>query len=98
MVIHQLPHASALPDGFPAAFVPAGSTLYDASTIGTTYFAIFTTSIDPATYLGQITNVAPDAQATTTGGVSTITFTYDGHQAGAVVDSSAGQVSVEVTR
>ncbi len=98
MVIHPLPHASALPDGFPAAFVPAGSTLYDASVMGTTYFAIFVSNIDPTTYLGQVRNIAPDAQATMTGGVTTITFTHDGHQGGAVLDPSAGQLSVEVTR
>jgi hypothetical protein len=93
-----LPAATALPDGFPAAFVPPGTTLYDASSIGTTYFAIFSGTVDPAAYLAQIKAVAPDARSSLALTVTAIDFTYDGQPGKAVVDAGAGQVSVEVTK
>jgi hypothetical protein len=94
----QLPAATALPDGFPTAFVPAGTTLYNASSIGSSYFAVFAGSVDPAAYLAQIKAMAPDAHAASTGSVTTIDFTYDGQPGEATVDAASGQVSVEVTK
>lgn len=94
----QLPRATSLPDGFPTAFVPPGATPFDASSIGSTYFAIFTGTVDPASYLAQIKAVAPDAHAASTGSVTTIDFTYSGHPGEATVDAASGQVSVEVTK
>jgi hypothetical protein len=93
-----LPHATSLPEGFPAAFVLSGTSLHDASSIGSTYFAIFAGTVDPAAYLAQIQAVSPDAHTTSTGSVTTIDFTYDGHPGEATVDVASGQVSLEVTK
>ena len=98
IVFGQLPRATSLADGFPAAFVPPVTTLYDASSIGTTYFAIFSGTVDPAAYLAQIKAVAPDARSSLTLNVTAIDFTYDGQPGKAVGDAGAGQVSVEVTK
>jgi hypothetical protein len=98
MAFGQLPRATSLPDGFPTAFVPLGTTVYNASSLGSTYVAIFTGSVDPAAYLAQIKTVAPDAHATSAASVTTIQFTYDGNPGEATVDADSGQVSVEVIK
>jgi len=93
-----LPAATSLPDGFPSAFVPAGTTLVDASSLGSTYFAIFAGSVDRAAYQSQIASVAKVTSTTTQSGATVIDFTYDGNPGEAVVDPASGQVSVEVTK
>ena len=93
-----LPAATSLPDGFPGAFVPVGTTLLAASSLGSTYFAIFAGSVDPAAYQKQIASVATVSGARTQSGATVIDFTYDGNPGEAVVDPASGQVSVEVTK
>jgi hypothetical protein len=93
-----LPSASALPDGFPSAFVPNGTTLVDASSIGSTYFAIFAGSVDPAAYQSQIASVAKVTSTTTQSGATVIAFTYDGHLGQVIIDPASGQVSIELTK
>ena len=74
------------------------STVENASSIGTTYVAIFNGPVNPAAYLAQIKAVAPDAHATSAASVTSIEFTYDGNLGEATVDADSGQVSVEVTK
>jgi hypothetical protein len=93
-----LPAATSLPDGFPSAFVPAGTTLVDASAVGSTFLAIFSGSIDPAVYQRQLASAATVTGTRVESGASVIDFAYDGNPGEAVVDPASGQVSIEVTK
>jgi hypothetical protein len=96
--IGPLPAATSLPDGFPAAFVPAGSTLVDASSAGTTYFAVFSSSLNPAAYKTQISSAVTLTGTSTESGATVISFTLNGNPGQAVIDPASHQISVEVTR
>jgi hypothetical protein len=93
-----LPSASALPDGFPSALVPAGTTLLDAGAIGTTDFALFSGSVDISAYETQIGSVVQITGTTTESRATVIDFTLGGKAGQIVVDPNSDQVSVEVTK
>ena len=93
-----LPVATVLPDGFPSAFVPAGTKLIDASSIGSTYFAIFGGSVDATLYAKQIAAVASVTGTSTQSGDTVIEFTYDGNPGEAIFDPTTNQVSIQVTK
>jgi len=93
-----LPSASALPDGFPSALVPAGTTLVDAGAIGSTDFALFSGSVDFNAYETQISSAVQITGTTIQSGATVIDFTLDGNRGQIVIDPASGQVSVEVTK
>jgi hypothetical protein len=93
-----LPSASALPDGFPSALVPPGTTLLDAGAIGSTYFALFSGSIDVSAYESQIGSIVTITGTTTQPGSTVINFTLGGKAGQVVIDPASGQVSVELTK
>jgi hypothetical protein len=93
-----LPRASALPDGFPSGLVPSGTTLLDAGAIGSTYFALFSGSVDVNAYESQIGSVVTITGTTTQSGSTVINFTLAGKAGQAVIDPASGQVSVELTK
>ena len=93
-----LPRASALPDGFPSGLVPPGTTLLDAGAIGSTYFALFSGSVDVSAYESQIGSVVTITGTTTQSGSTIINFTLGGKAGQAVIDPASGQVSVELTK
>jgi hypothetical protein len=93
-----LPAASALPDGFPSALVPPGTTLKDAGAIGTTYFALFSGSVDVGAYETQIKAAVTITNTHTESGATVIDFTLGGKPGQIVIDPAGGEVSVEVTK
>jgi hypothetical protein len=94
----SLPAQTTLPEGFPAALVPSGATLADASSVGSTYYAIFSSSIASAVYQSQIAAVATVMNTATQAGTTVIDFTYDGHPGQVVVDPTSRQIYIEVTK
>jgi hypothetical protein len=98
IAFNRLPVATALPDGFPTTFVPAGATVVDASSIGTTYFVVFAGSVDPGSYQSQIATVAKITGTAIQSGAAVIDFTYDGNPGEAIVNPASGQVSVQATK
>jgi hypothetical protein len=93
-----LPSANALPDGFPSALVPPGTTLLDAGAIGSTYFALFSGSVDVSAYETQISSVVQNIATHTDSGATVIDFTLGGKAGQIVIDPASGQVSVELTK
>jgi hypothetical protein len=93
-----LPSASALPDGFPSALVPPGTTLVDAGAIGSTDFALFSGSVDISSYQTQIGSAVQITGTHTDSGATVIDFTLGGKPGQIVIDPNSGQVSVEVTK
>jgi len=93
-----LPRASALPDGFPSGLAPSGTTLLDAGAIGSTYFALFSGSVDVNAYKSQIGSVVTITGTTTQSGSTVINFTLAGKAGQIVIDPASGEVSVEVTK
>jgi hypothetical protein len=98
MAFGPLPSASALPDGFPPALVPPGTTLVDAGALGSTDFALFSGSVDISAYETQIGSVVKVTGTASESGATVIDFTDDGNSGEITIDPTSGQVSVEVTK
>jgi hypothetical protein len=98
MELHPLPAATALPDGFPSEFVPAGTTLKDAGAMGSTYFALFSGSVDASAYETQIRSLVTITGTHTDSGSTVIDFTLNGHPGQVIIDHARKEVSVEVTK
>jgi hypothetical protein len=98
MELHPLPAATTLPDGFPPELVPAGTTLKDAGAIGSTYFALYSGSVDVSAYQKQIGSLVTITGTHTESGSTVIDFTLNGHPGQVVIDPTLNEVSVEVTK
>jgi hypothetical protein len=98
VALRPLPVATSLPGGFPPEFVPRGAKLVDASSLDSTYFAVFSGGVDLTSYEDQIAQVAEVGNTHSESGATVIEFTYDGQPGQVEVDTAAGEVTVEVTR
>lgn len=95
-VLQQLPAATSLPAGFPAALVPPGTTLIDAGALGTTYVGLFSGTVDLGAYERQLSSVAHIDGTRQDSGNTVIDITYNGQLGQIVVDPAARETSVEV--
>ena len=96
--IRPLPAATILPDGFPSELVPSGPTLEDAGAIGTTYYALFSGTVDVSTYESQIGSLVTITGTHTESGATIIDFTLNGNAGQIIIDPTRNEVSVEVTK
>jgi len=91
------PAATALARGFPVEFLPGGTKLVDASSIGQTYFAIFEGPVDVAAYRSQIASVATITATQESAGNTVLSFTLHGHPGQVAIDKTTSQIEIEVT-
>jgi hypothetical protein len=95
-ILQQLPAATSLPAGFPAALVPPGTTLIDAGALGTTYVGLFSGTVDLSAYENQFSSVAHIDGTRQDSGSTVIDITYNGQSGQIVVDPATRETSVEV--
>jgi hypothetical protein len=95
-ILQQLPAATSLPAGFPAALIPPGTTLIDASALGATYVGLFSGTVDLGAYEGKLSSVAHIDGTRGDSGSTVIDIIYNGQPGQIVVDPATRETSVEV--
>jgi hypothetical protein len=100
VAFRSLPPAATLPDGFPAALVPAGGVLVDAASLAGTYDAIFTAPGAPSTlaaaYQAVLSSLAAEVSIHADGSTTLIDFSTAGGPGEIVLEPGNGGTTVSI--